>query len=142
MGIATIIASIVSGIGSAVSGFFGFKNKQGDVVATAIETIGGMAKSDSTAAMAAALAIASETSNGSWMAANWRPMFAIACGVMIVGRWFGYVPEGISPEEIDHVYTLMEIMIGGYVGGRSLEKIISSFNIGKVLQTLISKKIL
>jgi hypothetical protein len=42
----------------------------------------------------------------------------------IMGYWFGLTPDTIPPEAVDSMFTLVQIGLGGYVVGRSAEKVV------------------
>ena len=60
---------------------------------------------------------------GSWLQRNWRPSMMVLFAGLIVSYWFGWSPNGLTQETINHLFTLLEIGIGGYVVGRSAEKV-------------------
>lgn len=66
--------------------------------------------------------IVAEAKGGSWMQRNWRPMTMLAFGICAVGDSFGVLPTPLA----DEMWVLMQIGLGGYVAGRSLEKIAPS----------------
>lgn len=78
--------------------------------------------------------IKAEASSGSWLAANWRPILMLSFTAIIVvnylvvpiAQWFG-VSESplILPPDM---WALLKIGVGGYIVGRSGEKIARSFN--------------
>lgn len=132
-------------IGSGVQSLFGFKESQAQVIKSAIDVLGDMNASAGQRDQAVAMIIAAETNSGSWLAASWRPLTMIIFLIIIVSFWFGYVPPNITgpmPPMISEMFDLIKIGMGGYIGGRTIEKIFSQVNIGKALNTLIEKKIL
>lgn len=68
--------------------------------------------------------ILAEAQGESWLQRNWRPMMMIWFAVLLGMYWFGFTPENLSQTTIDHMFTLLQIGIGGYIVGRSGEKII------------------
>jgi hypothetical protein len=65
-------------------------------------------------------------------------------GALIVSFWFGYVPPNMTadmPPALGRVFDLVQLGIGGYIGGRSLEKIVSSLGLASVLKKFIEKKL-
>jgi hypothetical protein len=76
--------------------------------------------------------IESEAKGESWLQRNWRPMLMCIC-MFIVFNNYVLVPYFNLPVTTldDHIWTLMDLGVGGYVAGRSLEKI--SENLGGVL---------
>jgi len=62
-----------------------------------------------------------ESESTHWLRANWRPLCAISLVISIIlDGHFGYVMK-------ENVYSLAEIFLGSYAGGRTLEKVVSIF---------------
>lgn len=72
---------------------------------------------------AAASVVKAEAASKHWLAANWRPITMLTFVGLIVARWLGYTAPNMAVEEYVAVYDIMELGIGGYVIGRSVEKI-------------------
>lgn len=70
--------------------------------------------------------IKAETASESWLAQSWRPILMLTFGALIVARWLGYAAPGISQEEILKLWEIVQLGLGGYVIGRSVEKIVPS----------------
>ncbi len=136
------IASLLGLIGSAVSGFFGFKKSQADALTGALGAVGEMNASDAQYATASATAIQAVYENGPPIERLWRPCLMWIIVVAIVSRWFGYQPPHMPQEEVMVIYNWLEIGLIGYIPLRSMEKIMKGFQIGSVLKTFISKKLL
>lgn len=83
--------------------------------------------------------VEAEVKGLSWLQNNWRPLLMLICMFIILNNYV-LVPMFKLPMAVldDHIWKLMEYGIGGYVAGRSLEKI--SENIGGVLQNVGKKK--
>lgn len=75
---------------------------------------------------AAASIIKTEAESQHWLAANWRPLLMLTFGGLIVARWFGYAAPNLSEAEYLKLWDIVELGIGGYVIGRSAEKIVPS----------------
>ncbi len=73
---------------------------------------------------AAARIIETEAASTHWLAANWRPLTMIVFVFLIVARWFGFAAPELSEEEYLKLWSIVEIGLGGYVLGRSAEKIV------------------
>lgn len=71
----------------------------------------------------AADVVRSEAASQHWLAANWRPITMLVFVALIVARWMGYTAPGMTEVEYVSVYELMKIGLGGYVIGRSAEKV-------------------
>lgn len=72
---------------------------------------------------AAADIVRAEASSGNWLAAAWRPVTMLVFVALIVARWFGYAAPGLSEAEALKLWSIVELGLGGYVIGRSAEKI-------------------
>lgn len=75
---------------------------------------------------AAAQVIQTEAASTHWLAANWRPLTMITFTVLIVARWMGWVAPNLSEAEYLKLWSIIEFGLGGYVVGRSVEKIAPS----------------
>jgi hypothetical protein len=72
---------------------------------------------------AAADIVKAEASSGNWLAAAWRPITMLVFVALIVARWFGYAAPGLSEAEALKLWSIVELGLGGYVIGRSAEKV-------------------
>ena len=85
--------------------------------------------------IAAADIVKTEAASTHWLTATWRPLLMLTFGALIVMRlvaaMFGVQFVGVSPAEWDHLWSIIELGIGGYVVGRSGEKITSLLKGGK-----------
>lgn len=70
--------------------------------------------------------ITAEAKSESWLAASWRPITMLVFTGLIVARWFGWAAPNLSPEEYIKLWSIVELGLGGYVIGRSAEKIAPS----------------
>lgn len=68
--------------------------------------------------------VKTEAASSHWLAASWRPILMLTFGALIVARWLGYSAPGISEAEVLKLWDIVELGLGGYVIGRSAEKII------------------
>ena len=62
--------------------------------------------------------IVAEASSDSWLAASWRPIMMLSFLGLVYADSFGVLPSPLAPE----AWTLLQIGLGGYVGGRTIEK--------------------
>jgi hypothetical protein len=76
--------------------------------------------------------IQTEAKGESWLQRNWRPILMLLC-IFIVFSNYVLVPYFGIPSVIldEHIWNLIEVGTGGYIAGRSLEKI--SDNLSGVL---------
>lgn len=75
---------------------------------------------------AAASIIQAEAASQHWLAANWRPITMLTFLGLIVARWFGWAAPNLQPDEYIKLWSIVEFGLGGYVVGRSVEKIAPS----------------
>jgi hypothetical protein len=68
--------------------------------------------------------IKAEATSESWLAQSWRPILMLTFGALIVARWMGFAAPGISDAEILKLWSIVELGLGGYVIGRTAEKIV------------------
>lgn len=68
--------------------------------------------------------IKTEAASEHWLAACWRPILMLTFGALIVARWLGWSAPGISEAEVLKLWDIVQLGLGGYVIGRSAEKII------------------
>lgn len=68
--------------------------------------------------------INTEAASQHWLAANWRPITMLIFVALIVARWFGWAAPNLAEEEYIKLWSIVELGLGGYVIGRSIEKIV------------------
>lgn len=73
---------------------------------------------------AASQIILAEAKSEHFLAATWRPVLMLVFGGLIVARWFGWAAPELSEAEYLKLWDIVEFGLGGYVLGRSAEKII------------------
>jgi hypothetical protein len=64
--------------------------------------------------------ITAEANGQSWMQRNWRPITMLTFLGLVVCDSFGWLANPLAAE----AWTLLQIGLGGYVAGRSAEKVI------------------
>lgn len=72
--------------------------------------------------------IKTEAASTHWLAANWRPLTMLTFTALIVARWFGWSAPNLSEIEYLKLWDIVQLGLGGYVIGRSVEKIAPHFN--------------
>lgn len=75
--------------------------------------------------------INTEAKGESFLQRNWRPMTMLAFVCLVIARWLG-LTVNVTPELELELMSLIKIGLGGYVVGRSAEKIAKSVDFGKV----------
>ena len=77
-------------------------------------------------ALAGSEVVKVEAASTHWLAANWRPIIMLTFGGLIVARWFGFAAPNLTEAEYLKLWSIVEFGLGGYVIGRSVEKIAPS----------------
>lgn len=71
--------------------------------------------------------IRSEATSGSWLTSNWRPATMLIFVGLICAHWLGYTPENLSEAQVLSLLGIVKVGLGGYVLGRSGEKIVKTW---------------
>jgi len=74
--------------------------------------------------------ITAEAQGESWIQRNWRPVTMLTFVGLVVLRWMGVTTDNITPEIESELMLLIQIGLGGYVAGRSGEKIVKALDLG------------
>lgn len=138
------IAGLFNLLSTGLGNLFGLRQDQANVVQEALKTISSADETQVRKQEAIAQVIAAEANSGFWLAAVWRPILMVVCMVIVISFWFGYMPPGITnemPPIVAEIFTLLKIGVGGYIGGRSVEKVAKSFSAAKILQEFVRKKL-
>jgi uncharacterized membrane protein YeaQ/YmgE (transglycosylase-associated protein family) len=85
-------------------------------------------------------AIQAEATGESWLQRNWRPLTMIWFSILVGGYWFGYTPENLSEEAILSLFGLIKLGLGGYVLGRSAEKITKELSGSGIIANMMKSK--
>jgi hypothetical protein len=67
--------------------------------------------------------IVAEAAGDSWMQKSWRPITMLTFLLLVVFDSFGWLRNPLAVE----AWTLLQIGLGGYVTGRSIEKTVDKF---------------
>lgn len=70
--------------------------------------------------------VVSEASGESFLQRNWRPMTMIWFSTIIGLYWFGVKPAYVNDAVVMELFGLIKLGLGGYVIGRSVEKVAQS----------------
>lgn len=109
-------------------------------VANEAMTIQLKAQSDIIASQATV--VVAESNSSSWMAANWRPALMWMFMLLLFAQFFInpilqlFNLSPVFPPIPEHGWTLLDLGMGGYIIGRSAEKIAHSFNKAKFESSL------
>ena len=67
--------------------------------------------------------IMSEATGESFLQRNWRPIVMLWFAGLVGAHWLGFTPENLSEDQVGNLMEIVKIGIGGYVVGRSAEKV-------------------
>jgi len=68
-------------------------------------------------------AVEAEINSESWLTRSWRPIVMLAFTGAILAHWFAVAGTHLEPEVQEWLYKTVRLGLGGYVIGRSAEKI-------------------
>ena len=77
--------------------------------------------------MGQAKIVNSEASSEHWLTANWRPLVMLTFTGLVVARFLSFEAEGMTEKEYQSLWNLITLGVGGYIGGRSVEKAIKTY---------------
>lgn len=67
--------------------------------------------------------ILAEANGESWLQRNWRPLTMLTFVSLVVAKWLGFTAPGITEALELKLFDIIQIGLGGYVIGRSAEKV-------------------
>lgn len=67
--------------------------------------------------------VEAEIKSESFITRNWRPMTMLAFVAAVLAYWFGLTPDSLPEEAVTSMFELVKLGLGGYVVGRSVEKV-------------------
>ncbi len=70
--------------------------------------------------------VQAEAASGNWLASSWRPITMLTFVGLIVARWFGWEAPNLAEAEYLKLWDIVQLGLGGYVIGRSVEKVMPS----------------
>jgi hypothetical protein len=122
-----MIAALIPALAPIVSRIVGnlFPDPQEKAKAEA-EAMRQLLSAQSEIQAAASEIVRTEAASQHWLAANWRPLTMLIFVTLIVARWFGWSAPGLSEAEAIKLWGIVEIGLGGYVIGRTAEKLVPS----------------
>lgn len=68
--------------------------------------------------------IRAETEKGNVFVQSWRPALMVIFALLIVSKWLGFSAPGISEAVELELFSIVKLGMGGYVIGRSAEKVV------------------
>ncbi len=82
--------------------------------------------------------ITAETKSESWITRSWRPITMLTFTALLVADWLGFTAPNLTPEMKAKLYDIIQLGLGGYVIGRSFEKITKE--IKEPIKELVKRK--
>lgn len=70
--------------------------------------------------------IIAEAKSDSWLARSWRPITMLTFVALITADWLGFTASNLTHEMKLKLYDIIQLGLGGYVIGRSAEKVLPS----------------
>ena len=119
-----LIGPIASLVGKAIDRFVPDKAEAERLKAGITLEIMNLAKTE---LAEAASIIKTEAQGESWLQRNWRPLTMLSFLGLLFLYWFGIQPDNLSQETLDKLFQLLQIGIGGYIVGRSVEKAVKVY---------------
>ena len=83
--------------------------------------------SDNKALQTQADVIMSEANGDSWLQRNWRPLLMIDFALLITAHWLGFTPDNLTELQTVALLDIVKVGLGGYVVGRSAEKVMKEY---------------
>ena len=71
----------------------------------------------------AAVSVMTAEAAGNWLQRSWRPLMMLTFTALILARCLGWTAPNLQPAEYNHLWNIVQLGIGGYVIGRSAEKV-------------------
>lgn len=71
--------------------------------------------------------IVSEAKSDHFLVASWRPITMLTFVGLIVAKWLGFTADGVTPEIELMLLEIIKVGLGGYVIGRTGEKMIKTW---------------
>jgi hypothetical protein len=119
------IVGIVGKVASQVAGKF-FPNPEDELKREALEHQFQLAvlERSKEIELAAADVVKTEAAGQGWLQRSWRPVTMLTFTGLIVARWLGWSAPNLSEAEALKLWDIVQLGLGGYVIGRSAEKIL------------------
>jgi len=123
-----------AGLGTAVDNVLGRFFKDKDQAAQAAQELRlAMLEHEQTAQQVARDVVVAEAKSEHWITSAWRPMIMLMFGVMIANNFIiapymdAFFGTNVMFDMPDQAWSLLSVGIGGYVVGRSGEKLMKEY---------------
>lgn len=67
--------------------------------------------------------VTAEAQGDSWLQRSWRPITMLSFVLLVAVHWLGITPDTLADSHVEMVMDIIQLGLGGYVIGRSAEKI-------------------
>lgn len=74
--------------------------------------------------------ITAEAQGESWLQRNWRPLLMLWFAGLVGAHWLGFTPPNLPETVVNSLLDIVQVGVGGYVVGRSAEKVVKSWKGG------------
>jgi len=129
-----LIGKIFGGLMTGLDGLFTSEEEKilarGQIMVVQNQVLGSVLEYEKNLIVKQSEVIQAEARGESWLQRSWRPVTMLTFVALVVARWFG-LTVNVTPEIESELMLLIQLGLGGYVVGRSGEKIVKGLNIGK-----------
>ncbi len=84
-------------------------------------------------------AITAEVQGESWLQRSWRPLVMLWFAGLVGAHWLGLTPDTLDPGTVEGLLDIVQLGLGGYVIGRSVEKTAKTVAGNGVFKNLAAK---
>lgn len=84
--------------------------------------------------------VTAEADGEGWLQRNWRPLTMLWFAGLVGAHWLGLTPENLDPAAVSQLMDIVQLGIGGYVIGRSAEKITKTASGSGLLDRIKTKR--
>lgn len=71
--------------------------------------------------------ITAEAQGESWLQRNWRPLLMLWFAGLVGAHWLGFTPPNLPSDVVINLLDIVQVGVGGYVLGRSAEKVTKAY---------------
>ncbi len=83
--------------------------------------------------------VTAEAQGDSWLQRSWRPLTMLTFTALVAAHWLGFTAENLSPAAVEGLLDIVRVGLGGYIIGRSAEKVTRSVTGSGLLDHLKAK---
>lgn len=71
--------------------------------------------------------IVAEAKGDSWLQRSWRPLLMLWFAGLVGAHWLGFTPENMPQETVNHLLTIVQYGVSGYIASRGVEKAVKEW---------------